>query len=267
MTVDLFHRIDGPEDGPPVLMVHAFPTSHELWDLQVPALSETYRLIRPDLRGFGASPVPPPPYSMEDMAGDLIALLDRLGIDRVHYVGISMGGMIGQVMALTYPERLISLSLCMTTSVVPPDTPEGDHPDYSICHRLMRRAAERARSEGMAPIVDMCLDRWFTEDFIPSEQAQRVGRIVAANTPTGYTGGVDALCGFDVTDRLGEIAAPTLILPGELDLGTPVRCSEVLHAGIPGSSMQVIEGAKHIAIVEKPEPVNAALRAHLDAHS
>ena len=89
MTVDLYHREDGPADGPPVLMVHAFPTSHALWAPQVPALADRYRLIRPDLRGFGDSPVPPPPYTIEGMAEDPLALLDRLGIDSVHYVGIS----------------------------------------------------------------------------------------------------------------------------------------------------------------------------------
>ena len=89
MTVDLYHREDGPADGPPVLMVYAFPTSHALWAPQVPALADRYQLIQPDLRGFGGSPVPPSPYTIKGMAEDLLALLDRLGIDTVHYVGIS----------------------------------------------------------------------------------------------------------------------------------------------------------------------------------
>jgi 3-oxoadipate enol-lactonase len=267
VALDLFFREDGNLNGPPVLLVHAFPTSHSLWEHQIEALGQRYRLIRPDLRGFGASPVPQPPYTMDEMAGDLVRLLDRLELPSVHYVGISMGGMIGQVLTLAHPERVRSLALCMSTSAVPADTPEGDDPAYSICARLMRGAAERAKTQGMEPIVAMCLDRWFTPDFQSSEPAQRVGRIVAANTPTGYCGGVDALCGFDVTARLGEIQQPTLVMPGALDQGTPVRCSEVIAAALPDARLEVIDDARHIAIVEQPEACNRHLLSHLNRYA
>ena len=264
MALDLFYREDGDPAGPPVLLVHAFPTSNALWEHQIEALGARYRLIRPDLRGFGASPVPTPPYAIGEMADDLRQLLDRLEIERVNYVGISMGGMIGQEFALAHPERVQSLALCMTTSVVPPDTPPGDDPAYSICARLMRRAADRADAEGMKPIVDMCLDRWFTPAFQTSGPARRVGDIVGANTPKGYRGGVDALCGFDATDRLGAIVAPTLVLPGALDKGTPPRCSDVIAAAIPDARLHVVDDARHIAIVERPDVCNAHLLDHLD---
>jgi 3-oxoadipate enol-lactonase len=266
MSVALFHREDGHPDGPPVLMVHAFPTSHALWEPQLPALSPRFRLIRPDLRGLGKSPAAPRPYTMEDMAGDLIALMDRLRIDTFHYIGISMGGMLGQIIALDYPQRLLSLSLLMTTSEIPPEAPPSDDPAYAISQRLMRGGAARALSEGMEPIAAMCLDRWFSPDFINSAAAQRVGRIVAANTPEGYAGGVDALCGFDVTARLPAVKVPTLVLAGEQDLGTPPRCSEVIAARIPGARLEVISHARHIASVEQPQAVNEALLAHLQVH-
>ena len=174
-----------------------------------------------------------------------------------------MGGMLGQIIALNHPRRLRSLSLLMTTSEIPPEAPDVDDPAYSISQRLMRGGAARALSEGMGPIVDMCLDRWFTTDFVASEPAKRVGRIVAANTPEGYAGGVDALCGFDVTDRLSEITTPTLVLAGEHDLGTPPRCSEVIASRVLDSRLEIIRDARHIANVEQPDAVNAALLGHL----
>lgn len=267
MPLDLFWREDGNPAGPPVLLVHAFPTSHGLWQHQIAVLGERYRLIRPDLRGFGQSPVPEPPYRLEEMAGDLVQLLDRLEIDRVNLVGISMGGMIGQLLTLDHPERVQSLALCMTTSVVPADTPPGDDPAYSICARLFRRAADRAEAEGMEPIVAMCLDRWFTPAFQASEPALRVAQIVRGNTARGYRGGVEAMAAFDVTERLGEIAQPTLVLPAALDLGTPVRCSEEIAARVPDARLEIIDAARHIAIVEQPEACNRQLLRHLDRYA
>jgi len=263
-ALELFYREDGNPGGPPALLVHAFPTSHALWERQIEALGERYRLIRPDLRGFGQSPVPPPPYAMEELAADVVRLLDRLEIERINYVGISMGGMIGQLLALSHPERLQSLALCMTTSVVPAETPEGDDPAYSICARLMRAAAERSRRDGLGPIVEMCIERWFTPDFRSSDWARRVGRIVAANSVDGYCGGVEALCGFNATERLGDIRMPTLVMPGAIDPSAPPRCSEEIAARIPDARLKVIDGASHIGIVERPDACNACLLDHLN---
>jgi len=265
MNMKLFWREDGNPHGPPVLLAHAFPTSHAIWDWQIAALGKRYRLIRPDIRGFGQSPVPPPPYSMEDIAADLINLLDHLELDSVNFIGVSMGGMVGQVLTLNYPDRVRSLALCMTNSVVPADTPTGDDPAYSICARLMKAAAERAYKQGMSPIITMCMDRWFTETFQLSSQAKKISAIIGRNSPTGYHGGVEAMCGFDVTEQLHKIRQPTLVMPGALDKATPPRCSDVIVAHIPDSKLQVIDGVKHIGIVERPDPCNAHLLAHLDA--
>lgn len=115
----------------------------------------------------------------------------------------------------------------------------------------------------MDAIVEMCLDRWFTPDFQSSVAAKRVGEIIARNTPVGYRGGVDALCGFDVTARLHEIAAPTLVMPGALDKGTPPRCSDVIADAIPDARLEVIDDARHIAIVERPDACNTHLIQHM----
>ena len=267
MPEPLFWREDGNPTGPPVLLVHAFPTAHGLWDHQIEALGQRFRLIRPDLRGFGQSPVPEPPYSMEDFAGDLIRLLDRLELETVNYAGISMGGMIGQVLTLAHPERVQSLALCMTTSAVPADTPPEGDPAYYISASLFGRAVQRAEAEGMEPIIAMCLDRWFTPDFQASAAAQRVAAIIRGNTPKGYRGGVDAMTAFNVTERLAGIRQPTLVMPGALDQGTPVSCSETIAACIPDARLEVIADARHIAIVEQPEACNRHLLDHLNRYA
>ena len=264
MAVDLNFREDGNPNGPPVLLVHAFPTSHALWEHQIQALGERYRLIRPDLRGFGDSPVPVPPYSMKAFVADLLRLLDRLEIARVNYVGISMGGMVGQVFALSEPERLQSLALCMTTSAVPEDTPPDQDPAYYISARLFRRAVVTVQREGMEPIIAMCMDRWFRPEFQSSAPARRVAQIIRDNTPNGYAGGVGAMTDFDVTTRLGEIGLPTLVMPGALDQGTPVSCSEEITSRIPDARLKIVDDARHIAIVEQPQVCNRHLLDHLD---
>jgi 3-oxoadipate enol-lactonase len=265
--LNLHYREDGNPNGPPVLLVHAFPTSHALWEHQIEALGQKYRLIRSDLRGFGQSPVPEPPYSMDAFAGDLMHLLDRLEIERINYVGISMGGMIGQVLTLAHPERVQSLAICMSTSAIPEDTPPEGDPAYYICKRLFGGAADRAEAEGMEPIVAMCLDRWFTPAFQASPQAQRVGDIIRGNTAKGYRGGVSAMSDFNVTARLGEVSQPTLVMPGAQDQGTPVSCSETIAAALPDAHLEIVENARHIAIVEQPEACNRHMLAHLNAYA
>jgi 3-oxoadipate enol-lactonase len=264
VTLDLFFREDGNPAGPAVLLVHAFPTSHELWDPQIDALSARYRVIRPDLRGFGRSPVAASPFRLEHMADDLVALLDRLDIAQVHYVGISMGGMVGQIMALNYPERLCSLALCMTTSEIPLHAPPEDDPSRSISQSMLALAGQRALSEGMTTIANSCLERWFDADFAKTAHARKVANIIAANSAVGYSAGADGLCQFDVSKRLHELQTPTTVLYGELDPVTPPRCSHRLVDLIPKAHLDVVLGARHIANVEQPESFNIKLLNHLE---
>lgn len=267
MSAELYYRDGGNPQGPPVLLVHAFPTSHALWEFQLAALGETYRLIRPDLRGFGQSPLTISPSSMRDFVDDLTQLLDQLEVSRVNYVGISMGGMIGQAFALAEPQRVQSLSLCMTTSAIPEQVPDNEDANYFVSKALFQRALATIESNGMEPVVEMCLDRWFTPSFRNSEAARRVGEIVRRTTPSGYRGGVAAMSAFDVTEQLVEINCPTLVLPAELDQGTPVSCSEIIAERIPDARLEVITSARHIAVVEQPDACNRVLLSHLDRYA
>ena len=179
-------------------------------------------------------------------------------------VGISMGGMIGQAFALAEPQRVQSLSLCMTTSAIPEQVPDNEDANYFVSKALFQRALATIESNGMEPVVEMCLDRWFTPSFRNSEAARRVGEIVRRTTPSGYRGGVAAMSAFDVTEQLVEIHCPTLVLPAEFDQGTPVSCSEIIAERIPDARLEVIASARHIAVVEQPDACNRALLSHLD---
>src|SRR4051794_29430231 len=183
-----------------------------MWRPQLPALSERFRVIRVDHRGHGGSPVPDGPYAMADLAGDVLALLDSLGLERVAWCGLSLGGMVGLHLATEAPERLSSLMLCCTTAHFPDPGPWRD-----------RIAAVRDR--GTAPIAAAVAERWFTPEWAaahPEVMAEAVEMI--PDTPdAGYLGCCQAIEAWDHRHRLPDVALPTLVIAGSGDLATPVE--------------------------------------------
>ena len=249
------YRWDGNPDGPIVMMAHAMGTSHRIWDLQVPALAEKFRLLRYDWRGHGDSDAPPGPYSLPQFEADAVAVMDVLGLDKVHWVGISTGGMIGQGLGINYPERLHSIALCNTT------------PQSNPWYRGW--VAERqavVREGGMAPVWEMTKALWFNEAFI--EQANEdytVTQQVFEATPIeGYLGGTSAVADLDYLDRLVQIDKPTLVIAAGDDPVTPIDHSEKIHERIKGSRLEIIAGQRHFSNIEVPQLFNPILRAHLD---
>jgi 3-oxoadipate enol-lactonase len=244
--------VAGPADAPPLVLCNSLGTTLALWDAQVPALAERFRVVRYDRRGHGLSPVPPGPYSIDDLGGDVLALLDELGLERVSFCGLSIGGAVGMWLALEAPERLAGLVLCCTRSAFPP--PE----------QWAERAAA-VRDGGVAVVAEAALGRWFTERF-HAEHPEVVDafRTMLVETPAeGYAACCEALATFDLGSRLGAIAAPTLIVSGEHDPVAPPESGEALAAAIPGATHTVVEGAAHIANVEQPNAFTAALLTHL----
>jgi 3-oxoadipate enol-lactonase len=248
MTPVALHFTEAGE-GPAVVLVHAIGCDLAMWDDLARALvARGMRAVRVDVRGHGASPVPPRPYTLADLAADVAALLDRCGIERAHWVGLSMGGMIGQAFALDHGERLDKLVLANTTS------------SYGADGRKMWEARAKAVEEGgMAAITDLAMTRYFSDEFRAGhpEVVERVrGRFLQAN-PRGYIGCCDAIRDLDFTGRLHEIRARTLVIAGEKDAGTPPAMSEEIVRRIPAARLAIIPGAAHLSAVEKPREFGA----------
>ena len=236
-----------------VVMSHSLASSHRTWDLQVPVLSE-YRVYRFDTRGHGDTDAPDGPYSLDMLADDARSLLDALGLDKVHFVGLSMGAMIGQYLAFKYPDVLHSLTLCATTS----HQPEEGYP-------VWQERIDIAKEHGMDALLDGTIVRWLSAEFIASNESL-VGtlREQIQTTPVqGYTGAIQAIMHIDVTERLKSTNAPTLIIVGENDESTPVSAAKAIHGAIADSDLVVIPSAKHFVNVEQSEIFNDALTRFL----
>jgi 3-oxoadipate enol-lactonase len=258
-------ELDGPTGGPPVFLGHGIATSGELWAAQVGVLSRRYRVVRLDSRGHGKSDAPQGPYSMAQLADDIAAVIDALGLGAVHYVGLSMGGMIGQEFALRHPGKLRTLALCNTTSVIPPVAPAEEDPRYFISAALLRRAAAVALNEGMKALESVTIDRWFRADFRKSfpAEVQRVRDLFLATSPAGYAGCCHALSTFDAIERISAIKVPTLVISGRHDRGTTVANSVDIHKRIAGSRLVILENNAHISNIEQPTEFAEALLEHL----
>lgn len=254
-NIDINYRFDGPRDATVLMMAHAMGTSHRLWDWQVPALTDRYQLLRYDWRGHGDSSAPPGPYTLTQFVEDAVGLMDALSIDKVHWIGISTGGMIGQGLAISYQNRLKSLSLCNTTS------------ESNAWYRnWVAERQEVVRSHGMSPVWDMTKRLWFTDAFVDAaNDAYRAVRDVFVRTPVlGYLGGTSAVADLAYHDDLHRITVPTQIIAAGDDPATPVEHSQVIHARIAHSSLVVLDGQRHFSNVEVPDKFNRALRSGLD---
>lgn len=248
------YALDGPESAPVVTLSHSLAANLSMWEPQVSALRDRYRVLRYDTRGHGKTDAPGGAYTLEQLTDDLLALLSALRIERTHFVGLSMGGMIGQMLALKAPERVASLALCDTTSRIPAEA-----------RPMWEERVRTANASGVEPLVEATLARWFTAPFRaqrPDVVAQ-VREMIRSTPPLGYMGCCRAIAALDLTERLGAISVPTLVVVGEEDQGTPVAASREIESRIPGARLVVIPSAAHLANLEQPEAFNTALLAFL----
>ncbi|MCL6607601.1 MAG: 3-oxoadipate enol-lactonase [Geminicoccaceae bacterium] len=250
--IRLHYDLVGPESAPVVMLVNSLGADLGMWDRQLPALVGRYRVLRWDMRGHGRSEVTPGPYRLDRLALDALALLDTLGLDRVHLCGLSLGGAVGQWIAIHHPERLRSLVLCATACSFGPATAWDE------------RIAAVARG-GVAAIADAVLERWLTADFRarrPSEAA-RLRAMLCATPAEGYAAAAAAVRDTDLCAEVHKIAVPTLLIAGSADPATPPARLEELRARIPRAELVVLEAA-HIVNVEAAEAFDHALLAFLD---
>lgn len=256
MTAATLHFVEAGS-GPAVVLVHAIGCDLRMWDELAASLIATgMRVVRVDVRGHGASPVPARPYSLQGLADDVANVLDRLGVEKAHWVGLSMGGMIGQAFALSHGKRLGKLVLANTTSSY---GPEG--------RKMWEARAKAVEEGGMAAITELAMTRYFSEDFRArhADVVERVRERFLRTDSRGYIGCCDAIRDLDFIDRLAGIRARTLVIAGEKDAGTPPAMSEEMARRIPGARLAVIADAAHLSAVERPAEFAALVRGFLSS--
>jgi 3-oxoadipate enol-lactonase len=250
----LAHRVAGAPGAPAVVLTGSLGTRRSMWDPQAQALARRFRVVSCDLRGHGDSPVPPGPYSIPELGGDLVALLDRLEIERAHLCGLSIGGMISLWVAAHAPERVERLIVCCTTARFGAQATEA-----------YRERAQTVRALGLESLADGVIARWFTPEFAAAcpDVVARMRAELAATPAEGYAACCEALAGLDLTPDLAGITAPTLVLAGERDQATPPEHGEAIAAAVTDGRFAVLADAAHLASVQRPETVTECFERFL----
>ncbi|MBP2364562.1 3-oxoadipate enol-lactonase [Pseudonocardia parietis] len=246
----LHHRIDGPDGAPVVVLGPSLGTDLHLFDAQVATLADRYRVVRYDLPGHGGTPVTDGPYTMAGLAEAVVALLDRLGIDRVHYAGVSIGGAIGQQLALDHPERVLSLTaIASAARFADPDS-------------WPQRAAG-VRENGTESMVASRPGVWYVQSFAGTEEAARLLGMLRATAAEGYAGCCEAISTFDVRERLADLRVPVLAIAGADDPATPPEMVREIADRAPDGRFEVVACSAHLLNTEKPVQVTGLLAEHI----
>ncbi|MDZ7895812.1 MAG: 3-oxoadipate enol-lactonase [Sphingobium sp.] len=234
-------RMDGPADAPVLMLSNSLGTDMHMWDAQIAAWSARFRVLRYDQRGHGRSGAPSGSYSIDRLGRDAIELLDALGIDKVDFCGLSLGGMIGQWLGVRATDRLRRLVLANTSSFMGPPS-------------AWDARIELVRQQGMEPLTQASVARWFTPEFAQTGRAAiaPVEAMLLATSPDGYAGSCAAIRDMDMRRMIALIETPALIIGGTLDPATPPPHSEALAAGIAGAQLLMLDAA-HLSNVELPE--------------
>jgi 3-oxoadipate enol-lactonase len=234
-------EVTGPESAPVLMLSNSLGTDLHMWDGQVDAFTRHFRLVRYDRRGHGKSSVPKGPYSMERLGRDVIGVLDGLGIAKINWCGLSMGGMVGMWLGANAQNRIDKLILSNTSSYFPDKT-------------MWEGRIKLVREKGLEAIVGANMERWFTKGFRErSPQAMDIMRkMFLATNVEGYVGCGEAIRDMDHRPLLPKISAPTLVIAGRHDPATPLEGNEYIRDHIPGAKIAVLEAA-HIANFEQPQ--------------
>ena len=252
-AVEVSYTVDGPADAPVVVLSNSLGATRGMWDPQVPALAERFRVVTYDTRGHGDSPAPPGPYTQDDLVDDLVALLDEVDAPRAHLVGLSIGGMTAMRLAARRPERVDRLVVLCTSAKT---EPQG----------FLDRAAA-VRSAGTASVAPTVVSRWLTPGFAAEhpELVARLEAMIAAAADEGYAACAEVVARMDLRDDLGRITAPTLVVSAAEDQALPPEHQKLIAEGIPGAELITVSPGAHLANLERTLEVTGALLAHLDA--
>jgi 3-oxoadipate enol-lactonase len=252
-AVAVSHSVAGPEDAPVVVLSNSLGATRAMWDPQVPALAERYRVISYDTRGHGDSPSPAGPYTLDDLVDDLVALLDEVGAERAHVAGLSLGGMTALRLAAREPGRVDRLAL-LCTSAKPDPQP------------FLDRAAA-VRSGGTAPLAPAIAGRWLTPAYAAEhpDLVARLEAMIAGCDDDGYAACAEVVAAVDLREDLGRIPAPTVVISGWDDLALPPEHQKLIADSIPGAELVTVSPGAHLANLEQPLRVTGVLLGHFDA--
>ncbi|MCA1455388.1 3-oxoadipate enol-lactonase [Bradyrhizobium sp. BRP22] len=240
-------QVEGRDGGPTLMLSNSLGCTLQMWEPQMKALTQVFRVIRYDRRGHGKSQVPPGPYSIERFGRDVLAILDDLNIEKTHWCGLSMGGMVGQWLGANAPERFGKIILANTTC---------HYPDPTNWHNRIKAVKEG----GIAAVADTAIAGWLTADFREREPqiTARMKAMLLASPVDAYIACCEVLSTLDQRDLLPKITNPTLVIAGRHDMGTPVSAAEYIRSHIPGASMTILDAA-HISNVEQPHAFTEAV--------
>jgi 3-oxoadipate enol-lactonase len=239
--------VEGRDGGPTLMLSNSLGATMQMWEPQMRALTQLFRVVRYDRRGHGRSSVPPGPYSMERFGRDAIAILDDLNISKVHWCGLSMGGMVGQWLGANAPERLGRIVLANTACYYPDPT-------------NWRNRIKAIKDGGMAAVADTVIAAWLTADFREREPqiAANLTSMLLATPVAGYLACCEALSTLDQRDLLPNIKNPTLVIAGRHDISTPIAAGEMIRSRIPNASLTILDAA-HISNIEQPHAFTDAV--------
>ena len=247
---ELYYEITGKEGAPWLVLSHSLACTVRMWDPQVAAFKDRYRILNYDMRGHGQSAAPQGPYTLDMLAHDVLGLMKELKIERAAYMGLSIGGMIGQTLALRQTKLFDKMVLADTSHAQPPEAIKQWEERIKI-----------AQTKGMKPLVPSTMERWFTPSFRESPPARKIAELIANTPVAGYVGCGQAIMKLNTTARLKEIKLPVLAIAGEQDPSAP----GTRHIGenVPGARLVMIPQAAHISNVEQAATFNQALRDFL----
>lgn len=240
----LHYRTDGAAGKPALLFANSLGSDLRIWDDVAARLAGDFYVIRYDLRGHGLSEAPAPPYSAADLAGDVVAVLDRLNISQAIICGVSVGGLIAQAVALNHPERVRGLVLCDTGAKI-------------ATAEAWQQRIDKVRAEGVDSLVAMTMERWFSAGFREqcATDVRGYALMLRQSAADGYIGTCAALRDSDFRSAMARIKQPALVLCGAEDIATPPELGRELAGLIPGAQFSLIEKAAHLPCVEQPDAV------------
>jgi len=247
------YSVDGPSASPTILFINSIGTTRELWSRQVAALADRYRVITYDARGHGRSAVPQGEYTIAQLGGDALAILDAEHVDAAHVCGISLGGITALWLGLHAADRIRSLTAANTAARI-------------ASQQFWTERIASVKNAGMSPLADMTMLRWFTDAFREREPqtVQQFRSMLASCPPTGYLGCCAALREEDLREAIAAIRRPVLTIGGRADAATPPDGVEFIHERIPGSKLVLLDAA-HLTNVEQSVAFNEALQEFVGA--